>query len=254
MRIIVIFVSIILATPLSAQESDDLLSVFGSEEMISLATGYAQPISEAPAVASVITADDIAAMGAYRLEDILATVTGIHISKNRAHDSIYVIRSIASEVNPHVLFMVDGVPIGDAVQGGRPLGWTFPVQNISRIEIVRGPGSALYGADAFAGTINIITKDAKEIGDFSAGVLGGSFQTYGGWFQASVIRDHMEAALSIEVQTTKGDDPLLSSDFQTFLDLASGTNASLAPGPLHLGRTDLNIRGDVKIGDHIRWR
>ncbi len=148
-----------------AQEND-LVQSLGGDQMFSLAVGYEQPISEAPAVATVITAKDIEALGATRIEEVLATVTGLHISKNRAHDSIYVIRSIASEVNPHVLVMINGAPIGDAVQGGRPLGWTLSVQNISRIEIVRGPGSALYGADAFAGTINIITKTAQEIGPF----------------------------------------------------------------------------------------
>jgi len=236
-----------------AQEND-LLQSLGGDQMFSLAVGYEQPISEAPAVATVITAKDIEALGATRIEEVLATVTGLHISKNRAHDSIYVIRSITSEVNPHVLVMINGAPIGDAVQGGRPLGWTLPVQNISRIEIVRGPGSALYGADAFAGTINIITKTAQEIGPISVGALGGSFSTYGGWIQSGIVRDSFEAALSFEVQTTNGDDPIVQADVQTFLDQLFSTNASLAPGGISLGRTDINARSDFRFGDSFTWR
>lgn len=235
-------------------EEGDLVRSLGGEEMISLAVGYEQPISKAPAVATVITAEDIAAIGAARIEDVLATVTGLHISKNRAHDTVYVIRSIASEVNPHVLIMINGAPIGDAVQGGRPLGWTLPVQDISRIEIVRGPGSALFGADAFAGTINIVTKNAREIGRFNAGAIGGNFGTYGGWVQSGVVGQRVEAALSFEVQTTEGDDPILSTDFQTFLDLLMGTHASRAPGPIHLARTDVNARAEFKFGDSLTWR
>ena len=73
-----------------AQEND-LLQSLGGDQMFSLAVGYEQPISEAPAVATVITAKDIEALGATRIEEVLATVTGLHISKNRAHDSLSLI-------------------------------------------------------------------------------------------------------------------------------------------------------------------
>ncbi|MCK5748004.1 MAG: TonB-dependent receptor plug domain-containing protein, partial [Oricola sp.] len=119
--------------------------------MISIATGYERPLSEAPAVATVITHKDIEAIGATTIAEILETVTGLHVSKNRTNDDLFFMRAIATELNPHVLFMINGFAVGDSVQGGRPVGWSLPVQNISRIEIIRGPGSALYGADAFAG-------------------------------------------------------------------------------------------------------
>ncbi|WP_375208163.1 TonB-dependent receptor plug domain-containing protein [Hyphococcus sp.] len=239
--------------PALAQE-DDLLEALGGDAMISLAVGYEQPLSEAPAVATVVTAEDIAAIGAYDIADILTKVTGFHVSKKRVYDDLYIIRSVASELNPHVLVMVNGVPIGDAVQGGRPLGWSMPVQNISRIEIIRGPGSALYGADAFAGTINIVTKNARELEGFRAGAIGGSFDTYGGWAQIGIVRDQYELALSFEGQTSDGDGRFVSFDAQTASDFLLGTNASLAPGPISTGRTDINLRADLSVGDHLTVR
>ena len=241
------------ALPALAQE-DDLLEALGGDAMISLAVGYEQPLSEAPAVATVVTAEDIAAIGAYDIADILTKVTGFHVSKKRVYDDLYIIRSVASELNPHVLVMVNGVPIGDAVQGGRPLGWSMPVQNISRIEIIRGPGSALYGADAFAGTINIVTKNAREIEGLRAGAIGGSFDTYGGWAQIGIARDQYELALSFERQTSDGDGRFVSIDAQTVSDFLLGTNASLAPGPISTGRTDINLRADLSVGDHLTVR
>lgn len=250
---LIVGLSNLCALPAVAQE-DDLIEALGGDTMISLAVGYEQPLSEAPAVATVVTAEDIAAIGAYNIGDVLTKVTGIHVSKKRVYDDLYIIRSVASELNPHVLVMVNGVPVGDAVQGGRPLGWSMPVQNISRIEIIRGPGSALYGADAFAGTINIVTKDAHEIDGLRVGALGGNFDTMGGWAQLGIVRDSYELALSFEGQTSDGDEKFVSVDAQTVSDFLLGTNASLAPGPISTGRSDINLRADLSVGDRLTVR
>ena len=241
------------ATSVAAQE-EDLLRVYGTERTISLATGYQQPLAQAPAVATVITRAEIEAMAATNIEEVLARATGIHVSRNRVHDSVFVIRSIYSELNPHVLFMVNGVPIGDAVQGGRPIGWTMSVKNVSRIEIVRGPGSALYGADAFAGTINVVTKSAEETDGLVLGVLGGHFDTIGGWAMGGRSGDGSDIAWYVEARSTDGQDSAVAFDAQSGIDLVLGTRASLAPGPINTGRDDIEARVDVGIGDHWRWR
>ena len=100
--------------------------------------------------------------------------------------------------------------------------------NISRVEIVRGPGSAVHGADAFAGTINIITKDGQEIDGTSGGVRYGSFDTYDGWLQHGGTYGGWDLAFNFEFLKTDGDsDRTIDTDTQQTLDGLFGTDASL---------------------------
>ncbi|MEJ2442990.1 MAG: TonB-dependent receptor plug domain-containing protein, partial [Exilibacterium sp.] len=151
-----------------AQSSDDedaLLELYGDEEMISIATGQKQSIAKAPAVASVITADDILRSGATDIDDVLEMVPGLHVSRDHInYNPIYTFRGIYTSFNPQVLMLINGVPLTNLFHGDRNLMWGgMPVNGISRIEVIRGPGSAIYGADAFAGVINIITKTSGDI-------------------------------------------------------------------------------------------
>lgn len=128
--------------------------------MVSIASGYRQPLFKAPSVATIITAEDIKAIGATDLDEVLETVPGLHVNRRQqGYNPIYTIRGIYHPANAQALVLINGVSISNLFQGGRNDIWGgMPVQAISRIEVIRGPGSAVYGADAFAGVINIITK------------------------------------------------------------------------------------------------
>ncbi|MEK7992102.1 MAG: TonB-dependent receptor plug domain-containing protein, partial [Thiotrichaceae bacterium] len=158
---------------------EELLEV----RIVTIATGTAQKVTEAAAVTSVITARDIEAMGATDLDEILESVPGLHVARNSViYSPIYTIRGIYSEYNPEVLVLVNGLPINTIQTGNRGLVWGgMPVKAISRIEVIRGPGSAVYGADAFSGVINIITKKTNDINGTEAGVRAGSFNTKDVW-------------------------------------------------------------------------
>ncbi len=148
----------------SASEEEDLAKVYGGEGFISIATGRQQPLSRAPAVATVITAEEIEAMGATNLDEVLESVAGLHVSLSSTRFSpIYSIRGIRTATNPEVLMLINGVPITQLNLGGRGEQNSLPVNSIERVEVIRGPGSAVYGADAFAGVINVITKTAADI-------------------------------------------------------------------------------------------
>jgi iron complex outermembrane receptor protein len=221
--------------------------------MISIATGGEQSLSRAPAVATVITAKDIEAMGAQNLDQVLEAVPGLHVSLSSIRFSpIYSIRGIYASSNPQVLLLVNGIPLTQMWQGDRGAS-SFPVADISRIEVIRGPGSAVYGADAFAGVINIITKSAEEKSGVRINALGGSFDTA----QASILygsKDNeywgFDIAFSIEYFETEGDkDRTIESDAQTIFDDVYGTNASLAPGPVDTRNKWLDTRLDLKHND-----
>src|SRR5674476_488408 len=139
----------------SQTEEDELALAYGDKSFVTIASGSRQPIARAPSVATVITAEDIAAIGAADIDEVLETVPGIHVSRSPiGYNPIYTIRGISTQYNPQVLMLVNGIPVTAAYVGDRSQIWAgMPVANIARIEVIRGPGSALYGADAFAGVI-----------------------------------------------------------------------------------------------------
>ena len=142
--------------------------------------------------------------------------------------------------------LINGIPLTNLFQGDRNLMWAgMPVNAIDRIEIIRGPGSAVYGADAFAGVINIITKTAKENNELEVGARTGSFNSRDAWVLGSGHYGDYEFSLAIEYHESDGHKEKITADAQTGLDLAFGTNASLAPGAVNLQRQNVDIRIDM---------
>ena len=240
------------AEPLLVAYNDGLAELYGDEEFVSIATGSKKPITRAPAVASVITAEDIRAMGATTLDQALETVPGLHVSLSALSrlDAVYSIRGIHTGFNPQVLLLMNGIPFPFLYTGGHPTLFRLPVASISRIEIIRGPGSAVYGADAFAGVVNIITKDAREINGTEVGGREGAFDTHDLWLQHGQVLGDWELAFSLEWQKSGGDDDRrIKSDYQTLLDKLDGTNASLAPGPLNTRYEVVDTHLEIKRED-----
>ncbi|WP_197706820.1 TonB-dependent receptor plug domain-containing protein [Sterolibacterium denitrificans] len=234
-------------------DEEALALSYGDKTMVSITTGMAQPINRAPAVATVITADDIEAIGATDLDEVLETVPGLHVSHSTlGYAPIYMIRGIASQYNPQVLMLTNGIPMTSVLAGDRGTVWGgLPVENIARIEIIRGPGSALYGADAFAGVINIVTKNAGNIDGTQVGVRYGSFSTRDAWLLHGGEIDGMQVAAYLRVGDTDGAKEPVPADAQTRLDALFGTNASYAPGVTNLGRRMLD--GSLDIA-RDKWR
>ncbi|HEX2797987.1 MAG TPA: Plug domain-containing protein, partial [Immundisolibacter sp.] len=114
--------------------------------MVSIATGTTQPLRESPAIASVVTAADIAAIGATELNEVLETIPGLHVGVSGVgYKPIFSIRGIHTQTNPQVLVLINGLPIKNVFDGSRGASWgRMPVTGIARIEVIRGPGSALY--------------------------------------------------------------------------------------------------------------
>lgn len=237
----------------ASTDEEELARVYGGEEMISLATGGRQALSRAPSIATVITADDIRSMGAVDLDQALAAVPGLHVSYSPiGYNPVYVMRGIVSDFNPQMLVLVNGIPATNLYLGNRGQGWGgMAVNNIARIEVIRGPGSALYGADAFAGTINIVTKTAGDIGGTQIGARAGSFNTREAWLLHGGRWGGFDAALSLEWRATDGQRRTIDADAQSFYDTWFGTRASFAPGPVNARRDAVEARLDLARND---WR
>lgn len=225
----------------SHADEEDLFLLYGDEDIVSIATGTYQPITKAPSTATIITAEDIEAMGAITMDEVLESVPGLHVVPSTLDrmNPVYTIRGLYTGQNPQVLFMLNGKRITPSTfTGGLSVNSNMNVENISRIEVIRGPGSAIYGADAYAGVINIVTRSADEINGVNAGVRGGSFNTKNTWAQyGGALSDDWDLAFSIEYAAQDADESrVVSSDFQSVFDAPPpagfGTSASLAPGYL----------------------
>ncbi|HWV16922.1 MAG TPA: TonB-dependent receptor [Cellvibrio sp.] len=225
------------ACALSGQEAtlEDYLSLSLAElsqVKISIATGSNTAFDKTPATASIIHSSEIAAMGAKTLDEVLETVAGFHVSISTISrmDSVYSIRGMHTGLSPQVLLLLDGIPV-QSMQSAKPSLFRLPVAAIERVEVIRGPGSAIYGADAFSGVINIITKDAYSMGDAQVGVGSGSFNSHEFWAQGATEWRGWGIAFSTNYLESDGDKSRrIDRDAQSALDSIFGTEASLAPG------------------------
>lgn len=227
----------------TASESETVDLVYGDEQMISIATGNNQLLYKAPAVASVITQQQILNSSATTLNELLESVPGLHISSNYfAGDAIYSMRGFFRDPDAGVLLLFNGTPLNNLQKGSRPSAFQMPLASIDHIEIIRGPGSAVYGADAFVGTINIITKDFDDTNDLSAGVRFGSFSHQSYWFQNSFKYTDWSLSYNLELQSDKGDDSrIVNRDLQSYLDDQTSTDVSLAPSTMETEYNVINL-------------
>jgi len=138
-------------------------------ETVTTASKFAQKVTDAPSSVTVITADEIRLYGWRSLADILRSAKGFYTSYDRSYERIGVRGfSLPGDTNTRILILVDGFRMNENVRGHGGIGHEFLLDTdlIERVEIVRGPGSALYGSNAVFGVINVITKDGKGIDGF----------------------------------------------------------------------------------------
>jgi outer membrane receptor protein involved in Fe transport len=132
------------------------------EEQVVTASSRSSSETRAPASLTVITEDEIRMSGAATVPEILRRVPGIDVAEMNPSDTNISFRGFNRRLANKVLVLVDGRSVYEDFLGGTfwPL-IDVSVPDIQRIEVIRGPGSALYGANAFAGVINIITKSGE---------------------------------------------------------------------------------------------
>lgn len=155
----------------------DELELLKEEETVSIASRYEQPISQAPSNVYVVTDEDIRQSGATDLPTVLRRVPGLEVMQMTGGDFNVSARGGNQPFANKMLVMVDGRSIYLDVQGNvfwKSIPVTLP--EIKRIEVLKGPASAVYGFNAFDGVINIITKSPEEMKgttlQFGGGELG----------------------------------------------------------------------------------
>ena len=122
-------------------------------------------IADAPASVSVLTAKDIRLNSiSGQVPKLLEMEPGVDIVQSGINDYNVNIRGFNSSLNRRLLVLLDGRDLAIALLGSQEWnGFSIPCEDLGRLELIRGPGSALYGANAFNGVINILTPPPKDI-------------------------------------------------------------------------------------------
>lgn len=184
-RILLFAASLSVAFPLLAQEPGEV-KLFGEDESeihVKAATKTDIPISKAPGSVTVITHQQIRESGARTVPDVVQMVAGLNIRWNPMLQTMDIRGFGSNPFTSRVLLMVDGVPFNSGDKGGFPQQPSldfFALQNVKRLEIVRGPGSALYGENAYWGVLNIVTLSGEDLQGAEVEVYGGDRETGSG--------------------------------------------------------------------------
>ncbi len=150
---------------------NEIPTVFG-------ASRFDQAVTDAPASVSIITADDIAAYGWRTLAELMRTVRGFYVTNDRTYSYVGT-RGFARprDYNTRILLLVDGVRVNENVFDGAYVGFESLVDlsSVERVEVIRGPASSVYGANALFGIINVVTVRGRAVSGARISVDVGSF-------------------------------------------------------------------------------
>ena len=179
-------------------QSGDLFEFFEEEAQVVSASRRPQSLRQAPATVYVVKGEDIQRSGVYTLWDALRGVPGVDVMSNRSMYGAVSIRGLNKALNNRTLVLLDGKTVLDGDLNR--INWeAVPVvlEDIDRIEVVEGPASAHYGANAINGVINIITKTPDQVQGLKVGFTTGELNTQLGSFLFANRQEKMSYKLSL---------------------------------------------------------
>lgn len=160
-----------------AKDTSEDLQTYSLEEVVVTATRTPENISKVPASVTVVTQDQIAKKNAVTITDALKDYSGIFVSRPKGLADNSGDTQIRGFADDSILVLYDGMPMNNAYDGD--INWAaIPIDNVAKIEIVRGAASSLYGGRAVGGVINIISKNPPEHFTTKVGMLYGSNGTW----------------------------------------------------------------------------
>ncbi len=231
-----------LAPPTLAQANDP-------DRDIVVVTGSATPIEyeKMGQALTVISGDLIEDQGYSYVPDVMRQVPGLAVSQGGAAGSLTQIRTRGSEAN-HTLVLLDGIDVSSPDQGETDFS-TLLTGDLARIEVLRGPQSGLYGSNALAGVVNLISRRDIDGHYVSVGAEGGSFNTYQLQGNAGFGSGDDYASVGFHALTSDG------------YDISRDTTAQGVPAVSLGGRTGdkegnsiatVDLRGGKAINDTFR--
>jgi len=188
-----------LSSPASAQPVQQL-------PPIDVVSSSLQPIeaSKVGSAVTVMTGDEIRSSGFSQLSDVMRTFPGVAVNQAGARGSLTQFRVRGTEAN-HLLVMIDGVP-ANAIGDGEYNFADIPLDDIERVELLRGPQSGLYGAFAQSGVLTIVTKSGRGLTkpEFNARFEGGTQRSAEAAMSARGAAGPVYGAITVTGATTNG--------------------------------------------------
>jgi outer membrane receptor for ferrienterochelin and colicins len=210
---------------------------------VSTATKTAENIDDAPAVITVVTRADIARWGYQTVAEVLQHTVGFYLTDDHILPNVGV-RGMTGGLGAEsgmIKVMIDGRSVAYRTTSGNWLGVELiPLTSVAQIEIIRGPVSALYGADAFLGVVNIITQNPEDVRPFTGRVALGLTETNpGGRFDVSggARFGHFDFLLGAAGESTD----------RTGLALPAESPAPRLPDDIGTRRTTLNLKRESLV-------
>jgi vitamin B12 transporter len=194
-------VSFVFFVHLAAHHGAEAQSV---PEIVVTPNYMATPIGQVGSTVSVINRRQIEAMSPASVAQLFRSIPGVTVIETGGPGGTTDVRLRGAETG-HTLVLIDGVRVNDFATTRDDFDFAQLLPNdIERIEILRGPQSALYGSDAMGGVINIITRKASPDTSASVAVEGGSYDTYAGRFSGAMSKGDLSLRLGGAYFTTNG--------------------------------------------------
>lgn len=202
-------------TNLMALSFDELLDI--KVDSVVGASRYEQRSWRAPASVTVVTSDEVRKYGHRTLSDVLRSVRGLYVSYDRGY-SYLGIRGFnrPGDFGTRVLVLVNGHRVNDGIYDSATTGTEFPldVDLIDRVEVIRGPGSSVYGNNAFFGVINVVTKEGRDLNGGELSGEAGMWEAYKGRFSyGRVVAEEVEFLISGTMYDSAGHPDLYYREF-----------------------------------------
>ena len=193
--------------------------LFNEIPTVSGASKYEQRTTEAPSYISIVTSDEIKRYGYRTLAEIVGSVAGFYSNYDRTYNYVGMRGiSVPGDYNTRVLVLLNGHRINENIYDSAGFGndGIVDVDLIERVEVIRGPGSSLYGSNAFLSVINIITKRGRNYKGPEVSGAAGSYETYKGrGTYGDRYSNGVELLLSGTYYSSQGKDSIYFSQFDS---------------------------------------
>lgn len=172
------------------------------EQVTVTASKVATPQGQATKLVTVITARDIAASPARSVQDLLSYIAGVDVSQRGPH-GVQADISIRGGSRDQTMLLLNGVSLKSAHEGHMTFDLPVNLSDIERIEVLRGPAALIYGAGAFSGAINIITRPGKG-GPLTVDLSGGMHRLFGAEARSALSTERFSTSLSASHRSSAG--------------------------------------------------
>ena len=171
------------------------------EKVVVTANAYPVPFENLSRTVTVFTREDIGNLPAHSVADILAQAASVDV-RSRSSFGMQADLSVRGSAFSQVLVLVDGMRINDSQTGHHNADFPMPLQDIERVEVLLGPGSSIYGADALGGIVNIITLRQTE--RIRASITAGQDGFVEGSFSAGLGGETIHQSISVSANRSSG--------------------------------------------------